>query len=207
VTRSVRIALATAASVLCLTTAAGAFWYQDWRYSWPTPRPDGLEQPAVGTHLDLDAILEHRPAVRPIWIHVVNTACPCSRFNVDHVRSLVRQFGNRVTIVALVQGDDDPRTLLKSFAELHLPVAVVADPGGRLAARLGVYSTPQAVLTTADGRLYFRGNYNSSRYCADRRTEFARIALEAMLAGAPLPAMPPEALVAYGCPLPPRRQS
>jgi hypothetical protein len=207
VTRRLRIALATTASLLCLATAATAFWYQDWRYSLPTPRPDGLEQPAVGARLDLAAILGHPLAARPLWIHVVNTACPCSRFNIDHVRSLIRQFGNRFTVVTLVQGDDDPQALVTSFKDLGLATTVIADPGGRLAARLGVYSTPQAVVTTAEGRLYFRGNYNSSRYCADRRTEFARIAMEAMLDGAPPPAMPPEALVAYGCPLPRRHQS
>ena len=78
---------------------------------------------------------------------------------------------------------------------------MIPDPGGHRAARLGVYSTPQAVVIGADGRLFFRGNYNTTRYCVDSRTEFARIAIEALLAGIPLPDLPPQARVAYGCPL------
>jgi hypothetical protein len=83
----------------------------------------------------------------------------------------------------------------------------VADAGGERAAQLGVYSTPQAVLLTGDGRIYFRGNYNSSRYCIDRRSEFMRIAIEALLEGAPQAPVPSEAAIAYGCPLPVRPET
>jgi hypothetical protein len=194
-----------AASTACMLTAVAAFWYQDWVYALPTPRPDGLHQPAPGEYLPLGDALggptwEHRPVV----VHVVNVDCPCSRFNSDHIRSLVRRFGDRVRFVALVQGDNHPQILRDAFVDWGIPMEVVPDPGGRLATALGVYSTPQAVVLTSSSRLYFRGNYNVTRYCADRRTEFVRIAIEALLASRPLPEMPDDATVAYGCPLPHR---
>lgn len=201
---AVKGAVALVASAGCLALAIVAFWYQDWVYALPTPRPEGLHQIAPGETVPIVAITGRHNLDRPLVFHVVNTDCPCSRFNRDHLRTLVRRFGGRVTFVALVQGADDPEVLRTSFESWDIAVDVVADPGGHLATMLGVYSTPQAVVVTSDGRLYFRGNYNSTRYCADRRTEFVRIAIEAVLAGRTLPAMPDDAMVAYGCPLPHR---
>jgi Redoxin len=199
--RLLRTALAAAASCLCLGTAVVAFWYQDWQYSLPTPKPEGLEQPALGTAVDLQPVFGRRYDGRAVVVHVVDPDCPCSRFNRDHLRALVRRFGDDVAFVALVQGSDDAEALTRSFARWNIAVEVVADPGGRRAKRLGAYSTPQAVVIDRAGRLYYRGNYNTARYCVDTRTEFARIAIESVLAGSPLPAMPVEAQVAYGCPL------
>ena len=201
--RSLRMACALAVSVLCLSTAVAAFWYQDWQYSLPTPRPDDLEQASFGTAVDTMSIFGRAYDGRVLVVHVVDPDCPCSRFNRDHLRSLVTRFGHRVTFLALVQGHDDGEALTRSFGDWNIPVDVVADPGGLRAKRLGVYSTPQAVVIDQGGRLYFRGNYNAGRYCVDRRTEFARMAIESVLAGRPLPAMPVEATVAYGCPLRP----
>lgn len=196
---------AIAGSVFCLLTAVATFWYQDWVYALPTPKPDGLHQPALGTRLMLlDELMAGASVAQPVVLHVVNTDCPCSRFNVDHIRALVRRYANRVHFVALVQGSDDPDALRIAFAGWDLPMQVVPDPGGRLATELGVYSTPQAVVVTHERRLFFRGNYNTTRYCVDRRTEFVRIAIDALLASRPLPAMPTDATVAYGCPLPHR---
>ncbi len=170
----------------------------------PTPRPDGLHQAAPGALVPVTEITGRRTLDKPIVFHVVSTDCPCSRFNRDHLRALVRRFGSLVTFIALVQGADDPDLLRASFDEWDIDVDVVPDSGGRLATMLGAYSTPQAVVVTRESRLYFRGNYNSTRYCVDRRTEFARIAIESLLAGQALPAMPEDATVAYGCPLPHR---
>ncbi len=206
-TERLRLVAAVAVSTLCLGTAVSAFWYQDWVYSLPTPRPDGLQAPALGSRVDIEALTGRRGDGRPTVIHVVNPDCPCSRFNRDHLRALVRRFGDQVAFVALVQGSDSPAELEHAFAKWDIPVPMVADPGGRTATALGAYSTPQAVVVAGDGRLYFRGNYNQTRYCADARSEFVRIAIEALLAGQALPAMPRDATVAYGCPLPHRTAS
>jgi hypothetical protein len=74
------------------------------------------------------------------------------------------------------------------------------DTDRRLADTLGVYSTPQAAILDARSRLYYVGNYNRTRYCRDRETEYARLALESLLAGAP-PVAAIDGGPAYGCPL------
>ncbi len=66
----------------------------------------------------------------------------------------------------------------------------------------------QAALIDPDGRLYFRGNYNKSRYCTLKNSNFARMAIDSLLAGAPAPGLGELATKSYGCELPePERYS
>ena len=108
-----------------------------------------------------------------------------------------------MTIIAVIEpegGTVSPRAVANAERDLGVPVLLDAD--GSLARLVGVYSSPQAVLVKTGGALYYRGNYNLARYCTDARTEFARIAIEHLLAGAPKSDAPVQARVAYGCPLP-----
>jgi hypothetical protein len=181
-------------------------WEQDWKWGLPTPRPLHLTQPAIGTRLDLPGtVLAHWSAgsARPLFLHFFNPDCPCSRFNQDHVRDLIRAHRGQLTIVAVIEPEGatvSPRAVANAERELGVPVLLDAD--GSLAKRVGVYSSPQAVLVQGGGALYYRGNYNLARYCTDAQTEFARIALEHLLGGAPAYDAPVQARVAYGCPLP-----
>ena len=190
-----RLILALLLTALSLTAISVSFWYQDWQYSLPTPKPADLQQPPFGSAIQLPPVLARfKQPNRPLFLHFLNSQCPCSRFNLDHVRSLIQRFGSKVDFVAVLQGQT-------SGADLHLALPVVGDRDGSLGLTLGVYSTPQAVLLTQTGQLYFRGNYNTSRYCINEATEFARLALAALVNGRPLPAFPAQAVIAYGCPL------
>ena len=71
-----------------------------------------------------------------------------------------------------------------------------------LAARCGVYSTPQAVLIGADHTLFYRGNYNKSRYCTDKATNYAQMAVDSLLGAKADASFPLAALKSYGCELP-----
>jgi hypothetical protein len=71
-----------------------------------------------------------------------------------------------------------------------------------LATKCGVYSTPQAVILDAQGLLYYRGNYNKTRYCTDPNTSYANIALDSLLNDHQYPHFNQFALKAYGCTLP-----
>ena len=181
-------------------------WEQDWRWGLPTPRPASLKQPPVGARLALPETVAARWSAgsgRPLFLHFFNPDCPCSRFNQDHVRDLIKAYRGRVTIVAVIEpegGPVSPRAVANAERELGVPVLLDAD--GSLAKYVGVYSSPQAVIVTPAGALYYRGNYNLARYCTDARTEFARIAIEHVLSGAPTYDAPVQARVAYGCPLP-----
>jgi hypothetical protein len=180
------------------------FWYQDWRYSFPTPRPEGLLQPPLGTLMAVAQLLPGRApqdSSRPLLVHFFNPNCPCSRFNVDHIQELNRIYQGRVNFIAVLEEDTTDK-LVAGYQKLGLPFQAVVDSSGAIAQALGVYSTPQAAILDPRGALVFRGNYNSSRYCTDPASQYARIALDAFLAHKPPPAMEPAALIAYGCPLP-----
>jgi len=140
---------------------------------------------------------------RPLFLHFFNPDCPCSRFNQDHVRDLIRAHGHDATFVAVIEPEGSPLAEDAAATATHdLGVPAVIDEDGDLARQVGVYSTPQAVIVATDGWLYFRGNYNAARYCTDERSEHARIALEHALAGDRAFEAPPGSNVAYGCPLP-----
>ena len=87
-----------------------------------------------------------------------------------------------MTVVAVL-AEGEPATMRAAYRALQLDVPHYVDADRRLADALGVYATPQAAVLDGAGRLYFVGNYNRTRYCRDRDTEFARLALEAVVAG------------------------
>lgn len=192
---------------LSLCLIAFLFWQQDWQYSRPTPRPEGLRQPAVGAKISLASLLKTADATqdpRPLLLHFFNPSCPCSRFNLNHLQVLLRQYGSRLRFLAVLQSDSPKQSVTEiqsAFQSLGLPMDAVVDASGEIARQVGVYSTPQAVLLNSQQRIFFRGNYNSSRYCNSRESEYARLAIESLLSSKAAPSLPPSATLAYGCPL------
>lgn len=199
-----RTALTLIGATLLFAAEAAVFWAQDWRYSLPTPRPAALVQAAPGTVLALPRqVNELRIAApgKPVLLHFYNADCPCSKFNLDHVRTLARHHTGRALVIGILQLEPgDSRSVEHGVQRLGFPA--IADFDGKIAAACGVYSTPQAVVIAGDGRLLFRGNYNASRFCTSRATEFARLALEAAVNAQTITETPAVATVAYGCPLP-----
>ena len=202
--RSLIVLLSTC---LILGLIVTVFWYQDWQYSLPTIRPIDLKQIALGGVVPLAKAGLTVNTHEPVFLHFFNPDCPCSRFNVDHIRSLTRKHHRQVHFVAVLQGEGDKQRLTKEFEDIGLGIESVVDDTGEIAKAVGVYATPQAVLLDSNGRLYFRGNYNLSRYCTSTETEYARIALESLLNGKPANALGRDVITAYGCPFPKRQSS
>lgn len=201
----IRIVTTLMAAFILLVCAAAAFWYQDLQYAIPTPKPPGLVQISVGKQVDITGLLPVTMQKNKIrLLHFFNPNCPCSRFNVDHLQYLTRHYGANVQFIAVLQVEkDEYEVALEKFRDLKLNMKVVIDTTGAIADYCGVYSTPQAVVLDSTFHLYYRGNYNLSRFCTNSSTEFARIALDSLLKGAQLPVFEQkEATVAYGCELP-----
>ena len=187
---------------LSLIYTGFVFWQQDAEFSRPTPRPAGLYQPPIGSQTRLSptvAALWHQHKNTLLFLHFYNPYCACSRFNLDHVRALFEANREKVTFVALIQSHPTPK-MLADITERLDGMPIESDKDRVVAESLGVYSTPQAVIIDTHGKLRFRGNYNSTRYCTDARSEYARLALEALLAGTD-PIRTEMAETAYGCPL------
>ncbi|MFD1140297.1 redoxin domain-containing protein [Larkinella insperata] len=178
-----------------LSAVLALFWYSDWIYQLPTPVPENYKPVKTGTVI----ALENRPDIpptQPVLLHFFNPDCPCSRFNKPHFLSLVRQFGQQVAFVVVVMSTKS-YSVRQIQEKIGLDIPVLFDAS--LATACGVYSTPQAALLDAHHRLYYRGNYNRSRYCTDEKTSYARIALTELLQKKARVNLDPLALTAYGC--------
>lgn len=137
---------------------------------------------------------------QPVFLHFFNPDCPCSRFNAKTFKKLVLNYGSKVKFAVVVMSS---KTFTVKAIQEKIGVAdipVLSDTS--LARRCGVYSTPQVVLLDDSHHLYYRGNYNVTRYCTDESTNFARIALDGYFNQMPVLGLNRLAFQAYGCSLP-----
>lgn len=203
VSNSMRKRLAIAWLVALSIGIAVIFWRYEWKYNLPTPVPANYHAVGLGSPLTLPATAASLlPAdQKPLFLHFFNPDCPCSRFNMPQFRALVQKYGQqtRFAIVVMSETKFTAAELQKKF-DLPYPVPVLND--STVAAACGVYSTPQAVIIGKDHRLFYRGNYNRSRYCSDEKTGYARLALAGLLDNNYTQQFDPLALKAYGCQLP-----
>ncbi len=113
-------------------------------------------------------------------------------------KSLVKQYEGRIDLRIVVMSKK-PFTEQEIQQKFGIGVPVIFDQ--QVATKCGVYSTPQAVVLDAHQRLFYRGNYNRSRYCTDERTNYARLAIDGALQQKNIK-FDRYALTSYGCSLP-----
>jgi len=176
------------------------FWYHEWKYSLPTPVPENYHAVNTGTRVSIKDIPGLEQNDKPLFLHFFNPDCPCSRFNITHFKSLVKEYGTQLNfaVVALTpKGRYTDQDIKRKFG---LSIPVVFDSS--YAASCGVYSTPQAAIINTDHCLFFRGNYNKSRYCTDKKSNYAQMAIDSLLAQHQQPHFGLAATKSYGCTLP-----
>lgn len=187
--------LAVVLLILIITSIGAIFWYQTWIYSLPTKLPADYKVINKGTLIKLDQHISIERG-KPVFIHFFNPDCPCSRFNLKEFKSLALNKSSEASFVVVVLS---PRKIsaeeVKRKFDFDMPV--ILDKA--LARECGVYSTPQAVILDNEYRLHYRGNYNESRYCTNKETSFARIALDQLKNERSNFSFNPSALMAYGC--------
>ena len=170
----------------------------NWFIVYPTPVPTNYLDVKPGDYVNIDAVLKTEKD-KPVFIHFFNPNCPCSKFNIPHVRSLMKEYENKATFaVAVMCKDKYTEEEIRDKFDLDVPVLFDT----AIAKSCGVYSTPQAVILDKDHKLYFRGNYNKSRYCTDKKSNFAQMALDSLVNNKVEPLFSEAALKAYGCQLP-----
>ncbi|GHN00162.1 hypothetical protein WSM22_16510 [Cytophagales bacterium WSM2-2] len=179
----------------CAIGIAALFWHQELKYQLPTPVPSGYVPMPVGLTVTLP---KDFTAGSAYFLHFYNPDCPCSRFNARHLKSLIRAYADSVKIVIVVPTNDD---VVKARKELGEELSVWVDSNEAIAKSCGVYSTPQAAIIDKNGKLFYRGNYNASRYCTSRATNFAELSLIALLNHQPPPGFGLLATQSYGCEL------
>ncbi|HOS47960.1 MAG TPA: AhpC/TSA family protein [Bacteroidia bacterium] len=192
--------------VWCCTTyvVADVFISYDIKYSMPTPIPLGYKYKSTGTDVKIGGLLSQISNNKPIFIHFYNPDCPCSRFNVYAFQRLEKKYHDKICFVVVVLSNGDLDKLEHARHVFSNDIPVMAD--NKLAAECGVYSSPQAVLISTDNKLFFRGNYNSNRYCTNSSSFFPELAIKSYLKGDDQALLPDNAYVAYGCSIPENRK-
>lgn len=192
-----RFILVTFIFFLGLTLIGIIFWEQELQYTQPTPVPKDYVPVSMKEHIkpNIPFLKEN---YKPKFLHFYNPDCPCSRFNVPHFNSLIRKYQNAVDFYVVVNLDEHVLPVKETFGN---SIQVIHDTEKEIAKACGVYATPQAVIIDHNNKLFYTGNFNKSRYCTDPETNFAALALEALLKQEPAPVMTPLATTAYGCAL------
>jgi len=182
---------------LILVAISILFWQNEYKYSLPTPVPQNYHKIALGSKVDLKCCIADN---KPIFIHFFNPDCPCSRFNIPHVTGLIKKYGDRINFKIVVLNKKKNFTIEEIQQKFDAKIPVYFDSG--IAKSCGVFSTPQAVLLDDSQNLYYRGNYNKTRYCTNADSNYAQMAIDSLLKENSSPSFDALALRAYGCSLP-----
>ncbi len=187
-----RWAAAIAVLLLCGAAIGYLFWQQELRYALPTPVPAAYAPVLLKQSVRLPQALS-----KPVFLHFFSPECPCSRFNRKYFNQLIFQYKDSIDFKVIIPSYASQEEA-KSFFDDE--VEIIVDTEG-WAKATGVYATPQAVIIDAQSQLYYRGNYNRTRYCTDPATNYAEQALVAFINREPLPftVIDPLAQTAYGC--------
>ena len=182
-------------SIFC--AIAGIFWHNEYVYSLPTPVPTNYTNVRLGSSVRLTKDIQ--ATGKPLFIHFFNPSCPCSKFNIPHFTSLAKKYADQLNFAVVVLSKDKNYSVEDIQEKFKIKIPVSFDAANAKAC--GVYSTPQAVIID-NGKLYYRGNYNKSRYCVDKQTSFAEMAIDSLFLHKTNPEFTRAALLSYGCTLP-----
>jgi hypothetical protein len=171
------------------------FWKHEMKYALPTPVPDRYTEVSPGENVVLPVSLQKGVSY---FLHFYNPECPCSRFNARHIKSLIGNYHDSIRFVIVVT---EQSSLKKARGEFGDDLHYLLDEDSSIAKACGVYSTPQAAIISATGKLFYRGNYNSARYCTTRASNFAELSLIALINNQSPPAFGLAATQSYGCEL------
>ncbi len=185
--------------LICFTSMGFLFWHQEMKYVLPTPVPVGYAAKLPAQVITLPSSFQF-PKNQALYLHFFNPDCPCSRFNLKHFQSLKKQFENNVKIYAVIPAYADYEYAKDMIDDES--IMVIQDRDDLMANACGVYATPQAVVIDAQQKLFYRGNYNKTRYCTLKESNYAEIALTALVGGEQPPVFDMFATQSYGCELP-----
>src|SRR6266576_2468714 len=80
------------------------FWHTEFVYSLPTPVPKNYKVVSPGSTIHIPQSLVSKNN-KPVFLHFFNPDCPCSKFNITHFKSLVKQYNNEATFAIVVMNN------------------------------------------------------------------------------------------------------
>jgi AhpC/TSA family len=186
---------------LILSIIGFVFWQQELQYAMPTTKPISFKEVKLGEIVDLGNFIQ-QPKKDNLVLHFYNPDCPCSRFNMKDFEQMAKAFEDQAQFYVIVQSDEED-AVAKFIDKYEMDIPVMLDRDGAISDLCGIYSTPQAVILNKDSKIFFKGNYNKTRYCTRKETKFAEIALTHLIKNEPLPTfLILELTEPFGCSLP-----
>ncbi|MDH5380905.1 MAG: redoxin domain-containing protein [Cyclobacteriaceae bacterium] len=180
------------------------FWVTEVQFITPTEIPNNYVKVKVMDTINLASVLGASNG-KPTFLHYYNPYCPCSKFNYNYYQSLVEKYEKDFNMYLVIREMDSD--VLEDIEEtITVKTTLIIDKGGKIAKETGVYATPQAVLLNPDHTLYYRGNYNRTRYCTVENSNYAEMAMDSLLMDRPSPDFGYFAETAYGCSLEKERE-
>jgi hypothetical protein len=183
---------------------AAIFWFQEIQYLLPTPVPKNYRAVLPHEVIQFDSALIRQENGKPKLLHFFSPECPCSRFNLKHFLSLTRRYNKTVDFYVVIT---EKEKVTSAQYMVGGKVPIILDSSQQLAKACGVYSTPQAALIQYNNQLYFRGNYNRSRFCTNKNSNFVQMAMDSLLAGRDAPHFIELATQSYGCSITEEKES
>jgi hypothetical protein len=116
------------------------------------------------------------------------------------VSGLIKKYGDKIDFNIVVLNKEKNFTIAEIQEKFGADIPVFF--GEEIAEKCGVFSTPQAVLLDASQNLYYRGNYNKTRYCTNADSNYAEMAIDSLMNQNNKPTFDALALRSYGCSLP-----
>jgi peroxiredoxin len=124
-----------------------------------------------------------------VAIIFVSTRCPVSNAYNERMAALAKEYGARgVQFIGINANRNEPSEEVSEHArEKGLSFLIVKDPSNQVADYLGASVTPEVYVLDSNWVLRYHGRIDDSQELSGVRSQDARTALEAMLAGQPVP--------------------
>lgn len=112
-------------------------------------------------------------------------------------------YNGKIDFLLIAQTDKEIPNLKDEISSSFFnKIEVSIDENGKIAEEFGIYSSPQVVIVDQNGYIFYKGNYNSARYCTNKQTAFAEISINDLLNKRATQTFNKSATVPYGCVLP-----
>lgn len=93
------------------------------------------------------------------YIHFFSEDCRNSRINISHIHRIISAYDEDVMFFIINDGELGSESLREKY-DLPKSVTIIDDSEQEIAHKMRVKSLPYALISTADNRLFFGGNYN-----------------------------------------------
>ena len=128
----------------------------------------------------------------------IATGCPVSNDYNERMKALYADYAPKGVKFVFVNSNvtEPPRAVEEHAGKNGFPFPVYKDPGNVVADKFGAEFTPDVFVLDSSGTVVYHGHIDDSRNPANIKKQTLRVALDALVAGKPVPVAETKA---FGC--------